>query len=309
MIIYKFEDRWTKFIYFQFRSQSFKRTYKIMFYALLYGGAIKLLQQFVDIPVVDSGNLFSLLGGLYTLLIIFKTNQSYNRWWEARKLWGSLVNHCRNYAINLHSCLPTNAGNDRKSYAELISLYPEALSVHLRRGDRGSVEKAIEPYNLEHRDVNNLDHMPNYIASVLYQQMQSNLRNDFFSRAELRNLKTHHQALTDILGGCERILKTPLPFAYQAYIKLVMIIFAVALPFALFSTPSWFILVFYVFIIGVISSLDIMAEEIEDPFGGNENDLPLDSMAATIRYNVFEIFNLAKGLERPAPPELYKNVI
>ncbi len=279
-----------------------------MFYALLYGGAIKLLQQFVDIPVFDSGNLFSLLGGLYTLLIIFKTNQSYNRWWEARKLWGSLINHCRNYAINLHGCLPTNAISDRGSYAELISLYPEALSVHLRRENRKHIDEAIKPYNLEDRDIEKLDHMPNYIASILYQLMQSNLQSDYFSRAELRNLKVHHQALTDILGGCERILKTPLPFAYQAFIKLVMTIFMVALPFALFATYNWFLLAFYVFIVGVISSLDIMAEEIEDPFGRHENDLPLESMAATIRYNVFEIFNLVDDLAKPTPPKLYTNI-
>lgn len=308
MIQYKLEDNWLKFIYYQFISKSFRRTYRVMFVAALYGALAMYLSPMLDIPDVKAYNAFSLLGAIYGLLIIFKSNQSYSRWWEGRKLWGALVNDCRNFAIYVHHYVSTDAKETRKFYANVLGGFPNALAIHLRKQDRAEVETALAAFNLEKRNLSEVFHMPSYMASLLYKQMSDDFKSKRMSEAELINLKVHHKALLDITGACERIAKTPLPFSYQSYIKILLVAFILLLPFPLFAMAGWYSLGFYLVVIGILTSLDVMAEEIEEPFGLHENDLPLDSMSRMIRYNVFEIMGMEDDAERPEVAKYYSHI-
>jgi putative membrane protein len=149
--------------------------------------------------------------------------------------------------------------------------------------------------------------VPNFIALQIAQCVQQVFRNGGITTADHLNIKDHTQSLLNIAGACERIKKTPIPFSYNVYLKLFISVYALCLPFALIPVFGyWSILmvglVFFAFI-----GLELMAEEIEDPFGLDCNDLPTGDIAQTIKKNVFEILEI-NNLEHEQKQELYSKV-
>jgi putative membrane protein len=96
----------------------------------------------------------------------------------------------------------------------------------------------------------------------------------------------------DICGACERIKNTPIPFSYSAFLKKFIVIYVATLPFGYVFSLGYFVVPVVAFIFYVLASLELIAEEIEDPFGGDANDLPMERMAQTILANVRDIFRL-----------------
>ena len=127
-----------------------------------------------------------------------------------------------------------------------------------------------------------------------------------FTGEDHLNIKTHTQALLDILGACERIKKTPIPFSYSIFIKIFILSYGLLLPFALFgsfgfSTIPLVMIVFFAFI-----GVEMLGAEIEEPFGLDCNDLPTGTIAHTIKENVFEILEDKKGHKEHH--ELYEKI-
>lgn len=150
-------------------------------------------------------------------------------------------------------------------------------------------------------------HVPNFIALQIAQCVQQVFRTGGITTADHLNIRMHTMALLNISGACERIKKTPIPFSYNVYLKLFITIYALCLPFALIPVFGyWSVLlvglVFFAFI-----GVELMAEEIEDPFGLDCNDLPTGDIANIIRKNVFELLEL-KNTEPEAKRALYSKV-
>ncbi|MEM7040843.1 MAG: bestrophin family ion channel [Bacteroidota bacterium] len=108
--------------------------------------------------------------------------------------------------------------------------------------------------------------------------------------------------MIDVLGGCERILKTPIPYSYSVYVKKVIFIYLLTLPLSLITSLLYWTVPMVMFNCYVLAGLELMGEEIEDPFGYDQNDLDTDGMAKNIRKNVREI--LLEGGTMPATPEM-----
>lgn len=231
--------------------------------------------------------LHSLVGLVLSVLLVFRTNAAYDRWWEGRKLWGALVNSSRNLALKLDAILPEDAENHRDFFCTTISLFAQTLRSHLlRESTRFALDDA------EHPELARLDdskHPPNQVAGSLMHRCYNMHRDGVLTEVQLLFIEPQLSDFTDITGACERIKNTPIPFSYSAFIKKFIFIYIVTLPFAFVGQLGYLVVPVVAIVFYVVASLELIAEEIEDPFGTDENDLPMGRMADNIQRSVAEI--------------------
>ena len=221
--------------------------------------------------------IHSLLGLVLSLLLVFRTNSAYDRWWEGRKLWGNLLNNSRNLALKIAVIIPADNQELRDRWGELIVLYAQVLKDHLR-GQKS------------HREgLPNDIHQPNFIAGKLMAEAHELYQSKAISGEQLLFINNELQSFTDICGGCERIKRTPIPFAYGLFIKKFIFVYIVTIPFSFIPDYKYAIIPIVMFIFYVLTSLELIAEEIEEPFGKDANDLPIDAITESVRVSVKEI--------------------
>lgn len=231
--------------------------------------------------------LHNLLGFALSLLLVFRTNTAYDRWWEGRKLWGALVNNSRNLAIKLNSMLPADNKEDREYFKRIIPLYASVLKEHLMaETTRLSLDEQEHP-ELKKLDINK--HAPNQVACMLNNRIQKMHTDKLISAEQLLFINPELTSFTDICGACERIKNTPIPYSYSAFIKKFIFIYVMTLPFGYVFILGYLMVPVVAFVFYVLASLELIAEEIEDPFGGDSNDLPMDKIALNIQKHVGEI--------------------
>ncbi|MDX2172701.1 MAG: bestrophin family ion channel [Bacteroidota bacterium] len=288
MVTYNPKD-WLKLI-IQFHKTDTART--LLWPMLLIGAitaAIEVIEKiYIKEPIEGNVTIFHQISGfIISLVLVFRINTAYDRWWEGRKLWGGLLNSCRNLSIKMHALMPKNSIEERKEIAAMISNYAYVLKEHLRNN---SPEKLVaESSYINKAEYTKSNHKPNYIAKQLTEYIinisQKNPKTQYDSLLISSNLND----LTDICGACERIKNTPIPYSYNMFIKRIVFVYIITMPIAFgFSVGYWSIpvvmVMFYAF-----ASLELISEEIEDPFGYDENDLPTDEIAEKIKLNVHEI--------------------
>ncbi|MCE9538404.1 MAG: hypothetical protein K8R85_04190 [Bacteroidetes bacterium] len=231
--------------------------------------------------------MHSLLGFVISLLLVFRTNTAYDRWWEGRKLWGDLVNNSRNLMLKINAFLPDDQKGLKNNFRILISNYAFALKDHLRGGFK---EDELEEHpNLRIIDLKQSNHTPNKIALQLYIEAESLVKQKIISEEKLIVLNEELRSFTNIVGACERIKKTPIPYSYSSFIKRIIFLYIITLPLGLIHDLKWATIPIVLFVFYAFGSLELLAEEIEDPFGRERNDLPTDELANTIRKNLKEI--------------------
>ena len=246
-------------------------------------------QLSVDSRLRNLPVMHNLLGFAISMLLVFRTNTAYDRWWEGRKLWGSLVNNSRNFALKLSAFLASNELEPRGFFRKTIATYAFALHNHLH-SEKVRVELFEDD---EHKHIfSNIDknkHIPNQVALLIMQQVQQLYRDGRISGDQLIVLNSELLSFTDICGACERIKNTPIPFSYSVFIKKFIFIYIMTLPFGYVFNLGYLVIPVVVFVFYVLASLELIAEEIEDPFGGDANDVPTIKLAQTIKRNVSEI--------------------
>lgn len=230
--------------------------------------------------------LHSLLGIVLGLFLVFRTNSAYDRWWEGRKLWGSMVNSTRNYALKLSAYLPKDDA-DRKWFAQMIPNFVIASKEHLRKGViLTELDAADEEFTEALKDA---QHKPNRIAGMLYRKVNDLYKANKLTGDQFRVLDKEMKDFIDIIGACERIKNTPIPYSYSMFIKKFIFIYIITLPFGFVTTFEYMTIPTTLLVTFVLLSVELIAEEIEDPFGRDINDLPTDDLAVKIRDNVREI--------------------
>jgi ion channel-forming bestrophin family protein len=232
--------------------------------------------------------MHSLLGIVLGLFLVFRTNTAYDRWWEGRRLWGGLVNSTRNFAMKLGAYISRENHEERAWFYKMISNFVFSAKENLRGGVQFA-ELDPPPDETLINDLKKYKHKPNRIAALMYQRVNDLYLQKKITGDHLINLDKELKDFIDILGACERIKHTPIPYSYMMYVKKFIFIYIMTLPFG-FATQSGFLTVAIVVLISfVLLSVELIAEEIEDPFGRDINDLPLDELAGKIRDNVREI--------------------
>lgn len=274
MIAYNPKSWWG--LIFQFhKSDTFRRLLPAMVTVALYAAAIAVVDLEVWPNHLRSTTVVhSLLGFVISLLLVFRTNTAYERWWEGRRLWGQLVNTSRNLALKLNARLRDDHPS-RIVLAAEIGAYAAILKDHLR--------DAKPPL------AGPIHHAPNAIAARLFGEIDRLQRQGDLGPEHVINLNADLSAFTDICGACERIRKSPIPYSYGLFIKKFIFAYIVTLPIVFVHDFGYWTALFATFMFYVLMSLEIIAEEIENPFGTDANDLPTDELAKTIAGNVGEI--------------------
>jgi putative membrane protein len=235
-------------------------------------------------------SMHSLLGIVLGLFLVFRTNTAYDRWWEGRKLWGSMVNNTRNFALKINAFLDMGDLENRQWFGHMIPNFVMAAKEHLRKGVHVENLIGIDPSLA--KELQGVKHVPNKLSSAIYQRVNTLYKKGIFTGDQLLLLDREMKEFSEIMGACERIKNTPIPYSYTMYFKQFIFIYVITLPFAFVTTSGFITIPIVVIITFVLLSVELIAEEIEDPFGKDVNDLPTDELAAKIRENVAEIFEL-----------------
>jgi putative membrane protein len=254
--------------------------------------------------VAIPSTLHVLIGTALGLLLVFRTNASYDRFWEGRKLWGGMVNETR----NLIRASQAWFGQDRELLTELAlwtAAFPFAACNYLRGVPPalGSSVRGIPPEALA--AVERAEHPVLAIAMRMSQCLTRAAERGLLSDIGRIGIDQNIQQLVDYLGGCERIRKTPLPFAYVVHLRRALVLYCFTLPFALVETFGWATILDVLFVSYVFFGIEEIGVEIEGPFGFDDNDLPLEQISETIRRNVFEL----AGLPMEGPREVIGGVL
>jgi len=228
--------------------------------------------------------VYSLVGFALSLLLVFRTNTAYDRWWEGRKKWGELVNNTRNLSLKINTVC-TNK-EDRKYFKRMISNYPFAMKEHLRSGVDLSQLDLTEK---EREEISNYEHKPNFILKRIYERLEGLKKDGALSEEGYIVVDTNMKTFSDIIGACERIKNTPIPYSYSIFFKKFIFIYVTTLPLAFVNSFGYYSSLVSIFVFYILVSMEILAEEIEDPFGMDDNDLPTDGLSQKIRDNVHEI--------------------
>jgi putative membrane protein len=262
-----------------------------LFISLLHARGFK-----VSLPSLSSVVPSIVLG----LLLVFRTNTAYERFWEGRKLWGTLVNTIRNLARTIWVCIEEIEAEDRKEKIKALRLlvaFAVATKLHLRSESVNSELEALMPKEC-YEKLKQMNNPPLevafWIGDYLQLQYERNCLNSYQLTAMFGLLNT----MVDVLGGCERILKTPIPLAYAIHLKQLLLIYCLSLPFQMVMDLNWWTAI----VVGVISfavfGIEEIGIEIENPFGKDPNDLPLDRICDTMQRNIEDLISLSPSTSR-----------
>lgn len=241
--------------------------------------------EVLEEPMEVSNVVHSLLGFVLSLFLVFRTNTAYDRWWEGRKQWGGLVNVSRTLAIRVREFSDDAAAHAH--FRESIPGFVKALRDHLRPGQPGDL---AAPAATEFAAA---AHVPNAWAQRMERQAYTMLKAGELTEQQHWLIAQNLERMVDILGACERILKTPVPYSYSMFLKKFIFLYVVTLPIGFVATFAWWSVPVVMLVFYILVSVELIAEEIEDPFGVDENDLPLDGLCETIQGNVEEILGRA----------------
>lgn len=261
-------------------------TPKVIFRVLitsLYSVAVVAIYHFLP-SISLSFSPFELFGVVLGLLLVFRMNAGHDRWWEARKLWGGIVNQSRNLAYGVLTYV-RDTGLKRQVLRWVIAYAYCSLQTLSGRDGLTPIKKYFD--ESEFQILSKTEHMPSYISIKIAQLLQEAKRRGYLDGFEFLQLDKERSELMDEVGASERILKTPMPLVYAIKLRRFILIFLLILPFALLGkagnlTPFFVILVAY-----PLFSLDQIGVELQNPFSiENLSHLPLEDICQTIESNI-----------------------
>lgn len=293
MIVYKKKD-WFSSIWHFHTGPTAMRLVRRLIIVLIYVLVITVVElNYVDLRLKDTpASFLGAMGILLSLLLIFRTNTAYDRFYEGRRTWGVLVNNCRNLAIYFNAVFPADDTENRLFFARTIANFPFALRNHLR--DVKTMDDLEETEGIaEMQSLDEFDHKPAGVSSQLRMRTETLYRNGYLSNSQHINMNEYLTSLMDVCGICERIKSTPIPFSYQLFIRLFILLYVAVLPFTIIDVYGYMTIPAVVMTSYILVGLEMIGEEIEDPFGLERNDLPLSQLSQLIRVNVHDILQIS----------------
>eukprot|EP00884_Botryococcus_braunii_P014320 jgi/Botrbrau1/2288/Bobra.101_2s0111.1 len=244
---------------------------------------------------------FNTISFALSLLLVFRTNTSYSRWAEARKIWGGVLNRTRD--ITRQSLTWFNM--DRKDLRELIVrwviAFPKTLMCHLRdeHDIRRELKGILRPEEVAR--VVAVQHRPNFVLNVISEIIKRSRT----SSIEVYRMDENLTFFADSVGACERILKTPIPLSYTRHTSRFLIMWLTFLPFALYSTCGWATILATSVIAFLLLGIEEIGVQIEEPF----SILPLEAICTTSQTNLREMEATAKDIVDLVSEELNEEPI
>ncbi len=284
--------QWSQILFFISKNDTLIRLAPLLVFVLIYTLGIAFFElEYLKLNekswVKNIPIMHGLLSFVISLLLVFRTNTAYDRWWEGRKHWGSLVNNSRNLALKMSVMLAENDEENRAFFKESIPKYAFALKEHLQ-----SEQTRLSLDEADHPELSKIDlekHVPNQVAQRMISKAEQLYKESKISGDQFIIINGELSSFTDICGACERIRNTPIPFSYSSFIKKFILFYVLSLPLGYVFSLGYYAAPIVTFICYVLASLELVAEEIEDPFGNDPNDLPTQKIAENIQKHVGEL--------------------
>lgn len=278
---------------FQFKGSLLRRLSRSLIFLMALTIFLTYIHHEGIFVLETSLSLPGLLGIVIGLLLVFRNNTAYDKWWEARKVLGSLVNTSRNFALQLRILLKDISEKDQEEFHQLLVAFVFSLKEHLRAGVNVD-DLFIEQAELKGQ-ISQAAHKPNRIIQLILERIRSVYDREIITDFQMLKLIENTDELIDILGKCERIHNTPIPMSHNYILRVCVLIYAIILPFSLIAPLGWLSFIAVALIFYFMMAIVMIAEEIEDPFGLDDNDLPVDQIAHNIKNNLQEIFSFSNA--------------
>lgn len=277
----------------QLKGSVMKAIYKHILWCGAFGFFISLLDHFempVSQPILGSVIPSIVLG----LLLVFRTNTAYERFWEGRKCWGSLVNNIRNLArqiwVSIDEILPEDK-NNKITALNLLVAFAVTTKLHLRGEAVNSELEDLMP-STKYIKLKIMNNPPIEVAFWIGDYLQEQYHRNCLNSYQLTSMQELLNNLVDNLGACERILKTPMPLAYAIHLKQLLLLYCFLLPFQIVDSLGWWTGLIAALVGFTVFGIEAIGLEIENPFGYDPNDLPLDTICDTMKRNIDDLITL-----------------
>lgn len=247
---------------------------------------------------------FTIWGITLAIFLSFRNNVAYQRYWEARSLWGQLLVSSRNLTRQLISFFPDINKQEQQQITNKIIAFSYALRNRLR--ENPSLQDLQPLLNeQEQKSLEKVSNVPNKLLSQLGIDFNKLSQKTQTHQVLLTNIDTELSHLSGVLSGCEKIKNTPLPFPYILLLHRTVHIYCFVLPFCLVDSIGWTTPFAVCFLAYTFFGLDALGDQISDPFDAQQNDLPIDAMSRNIEINIREIMDE----ETPPPIEPIDGVL
>lgn len=279
---------------FQFKGSVVVAIYQRVIYCGLFGVLVSFLYHLripVSQPILGTVIPSIVLG----LLLVFRTNTAYERFWEGRKCWGSIVNNTRNLSRQIWVSINEKSLKDREAKIaslKLLIAFAVTTKLHLRSENVNSeVEELMS--SAKYFKLNGMNNPPLEIAFWIGDYLQQEYHQNNLNIYQLTSIQDLLNSLVDNLGACERILKTPIPLAYSIHLKQLLLLYCFLLPFQMVESLGWWTGLVTALISFTLFGIEAIGLEIENPFGYDANDLPLDAICNTMKRNIDDLISLS----------------
>lgn len=234
------------------------------------------------------------------LLLVFRTNTAYERFWEGRKCWGAIVNTIRNLARQIWVSIDEKEPEDKDHKIEALNLlvaFGIATKLHLRSEPINSDLEALMP-DSKYITLKIINNPPLEIAFWVSDYLQQQYNRNCINSYQLTSMQELLNILVDNLGSCERILRTPMPLAYAIHLKQLLLLYCFLLPFQIVQSLDWWTGLISALVSFTLLGIEAIGLEIENPFGYDENDLPLDAICTTMKRNIDDLITLTPTVHK-----------
>jgi ion channel-forming bestrophin family protein len=282
------DSLWFKIIFDFHKTKTLKKLSISVLLVGLYAFACDYLESEVfHVDFKPPSYIFSMLGIVLGLLLVFRTNTAYDRWWEGRKLLSKLGYNLKNLSIKVGSYLPKYDEENRTYFYKMMVNHAFSLKETLR--DRDGFDELI---GLDAEFIESLKtkyHVPNHFIVLINERIVHLYRNGTFTDMQFLELSKHIDEASEVVSSCERIHTSPIPFSYSIHLKKFLLFFTIILPFGFIHDLGYWCILIVMLVFYAMTGLETIGEEIEDPFGQDENDLPFDSVCKSLKKSLAEI--------------------
>lgn len=226
------------------------------------------------------------------LLLVFRTNTAYERYWEGRKAWGNMVNSIRNLGRQILVSIDEQSPREQKiATLHLLAAFAIACKLHLRHEPiNAELEPLLSPY--QYQKLQSMNHPPLEIMYWVSAYLQTVFQKGYIQIYQLDSLHVLVNELVNAIGACERIQNTPIPLAYAIHLKQLLLIYCLSLPFQMVEQVTWLTPIVVALISFTLLGIEEIGIQIEDPFGNDSNDLPLDRICHNILRNLNDLIEV-----------------
>lgn len=294
-MIVKDKVSWVRLL-FHLRGSSIVETWPRILTVTVTAAVVTYIELYYSIQAYTlTTTPFLLVGVALGIFLGFRNSASYDKFWEGRKLWGTLVNTAR--SLTRQICYLTDSKRDHEilqpfqaMFVKRIIAFAHALRCHLRDQEPFEEIKKFLPAD-DYAAVVAAKHRPLIILQQLSRDLAIARDRRWLSEYNHPFLEAQLNEFSNILGGCERIKNTPIPFSYSVLIHRIVAAYCLSLPFGLVETTGVLTPIVVLMISYAFFELDAIGDEIESPFGLQPNDLALTAISRNIEINLLELIN------------------